>query len=99
MEEIKKTEHDRSSIKKVNGKRGAERKDKKITDIGYFRVITIKKDTSKDALINFSKKYDAIATSSSGTSSVLHLFSGEKKEVIFLLTSYNNNMILFRRDQ
>lgn len=68
-----------SSRKRSGGRRNLDRKEKKITDVGYYRVISIKKD--KDSLQNYNKKYETISTSSSGTSSVLHIFSGEKKEV------------------
>jgi hypothetical protein len=64
------------------GKRSVERKEKRLTDIGYHRVIAIKKD--KDSLTNLLKKYESIS-SASGSSSLLHIFSGEKKEVILTI--------------
>jgi hypothetical protein len=83
---------EKKSMKKTSGKRaaggggagggggrggGADRREKK-TDVGYLRVIAIKKE--KESLSNISKKYETIPESS-GSSSIMHLFSGEKKEV------------------
>jgi hypothetical protein len=71
-------ESEKKSMKKATGKRGGgDRKDKK-TDVGYLRVIAIKKE--KESISNLTKKYETIP-SSSGSSSILHIFSGEKKEV------------------
>lgn len=67
-----------------SGKRGADKRERRVADVGYLRVIAIKKD--KDFFFNLLKKYDSIP-SASGSSGILHIFSGEKKEVILVILS------------
>jgi hypothetical protein len=77
---------ERLQKKKSSGKRIVDKKAKRVLDIGYHRVIAIKKD--KDSLSSLLKKYDSIP-SASGSSSILHIFSGEKKEVHFFSPSFS----------
>lgn len=64
-------------IKSKENRENKEKREKKI-DIGYIRVVGIKKD--KEIFQQIAKKYENIPLSS-GSSSIMHLFSGEKKEV------------------
>lgn len=80
--EKEKEERNNNQIKKRSSSKRNERKEKKV-DVGYIRVVGIKKD--KEIFLHINKKYENIPASS-GSSSIMHLFSGEKKEVyLFIL--------------
>ena len=59
-----------------------EKKERRI-DVGYIRVVGIKKD--KENLLQIGKKYETIPLSSGST--LMHLLSGEKKEVNYFYLS------------
>ena len=58
-------------------KRSSGKKKEKKLDSGYFRVLGIR---DKDIMAQNNKKYESISTGPK-LSGLLHIFSGEKKEV------------------
>lgn len=85
----------RKSRSDPNQKRKGDTKKKKDKgDIGYCRVLGIRKD--KDGNEVNLKKYETIVSNAGGANGFMHLLSGEKKEVTHYIlinkVSYNRNV-------